>query len=246
MIRGILHEVGAEQQPVVRAELAAHRAQEPPPRAGQEVPHRPAQQGDDPRARGLGQRVEVALEVADDAVDLQPWVLLDELRGGGEHGRLGDVERHVAAQRPVRGHGVEQHARLRRVAGAELHELARAGVLGHLPGDRLEDPPLRAGRVVLRQLRDALEQLGAVRVVEVLGGQLLGGPREPVEDVLGEGALVAGAQARGDPDGGGRHQSPCTSLRPAKICRRSGRSQLRNDVVAMRGWVVHAPPRRTR
>ena len=61
-------------------------------------------------------------------------------------------------------------------------------------GARLEDRALGARRVVLGQLADPVEQLGAAGVVEVLGRQLLERPGEPVEHVVGERALVAGAE----------------------------------------------------
>ena len=51
---------------------------------------------------------EVALEVAEHAVDAQPRVLLDELLGARPQHGLGDVERDVAVQRPGVVHRVEQ------------------------------------------------------------------------------------------------------------------------------------------
>ena len=61
-----------------------------------------AQPVDVPDARhvGRGHVGEVALEVADDAVDLDPGVLVDDRRRALAQGVLGDVEGHVAAQRP--------------------------------------------------------------------------------------------------------------------------------------------------
>ena len=55
--------------------------------------------------------------------------------------------------------------------------------------------------------------------------------------------LVAGAEVGAHDDARrGQH----ASRTPAKICRRSGRSQLRNVFVATRGCVAHDPPRSTR
>jgi hypothetical protein len=50
----------------------------------------------------------------------------------------------------------------------------------------LEDRALGPRRVVLGQIADAVEQCGAARVVEVLGGEFLEWAREAVEDVVGQ------------------------------------------------------------
>ena len=67
----------------------------------------------------------------------------------------------------------------------------RGSVFGYffwrgLRGAADEDRPLRARRVVLRQLADAVEQLGAAGVIEVLGGELLERPGEAVQHIVGE------------------------------------------------------------
>jgi hypothetical protein len=188
------------------------------------------------RAAGLGRRdlVEVVLEVAADAAHVGPGVLGgDGGRGVADHGAV-DVERDVAPERAGARHGVEQDAGLGGGAGPELDELADAGGRDDRVGARLEDRALGAGRVVLGQLADPVEQRGAARVVEVLGRQLLGGAGEAVEDVVGERA----------PGGAERHASHA-SLTPEKIWRRWGRSQLRKVVLATRALVAQEPPRRT-
>ena len=231
--RRVLDQVGAEQQEAVVVEPRAQLAQEAPARAGGEVADRAAEEGDDARGAGLRRRDlgEVVLEVAGDALDLEAGVLLGQ-RGGGvaDHAAV-DVERHVALDRS----GVEQHARLVGGAGAELDELARAGHRHDVVRARLQDRPLGAGRVVLGQLGDAVEELRAAGVVEVLGRQLLGRPGEAVERVVGERA------ARRAEGGHASH----ASRTPEKICRRWGRSQLRNVGLATRERVAHEPPRRT-
>ena len=68
----VLDQVGAEQQPVLRAQQRGRASAGTPPRAGREVADRAAEEGDHARALGGGQRVEVALEVAEDAVHAQP------------------------------------------------------------------------------------------------------------------------------------------------------------------------------
>ena len=236
------------------------RAQVAPAAARREVADRPAEEGDDARAAvdGVGDVVEVALEVADDPVHAQPVELLDQPLRAGAHHRLGDVDRHVAVQRAGLVHRAQQQARLGGGAGAELDQLGGARALDDLGGALLQDRPLAARRVVLGQVADLVEQLGADRVVEVLGRQLLERARQAVEDVVGQRAVVTAAEERLDDDallgGAGRgdrvHQvgSPRSraSRTPAKICRRSGRSQLRNVAVATRGCVAQEPPRRTR
>jgi hypothetical protein len=182
----VLDQIRAKEEMTVRAERPRQRAEKASPRTGQEVAERPAEQRDQ-SGRTRRRRVnEVALEVADDAVNLETVVLADQLARARLDGRLGHVDGDVAHERPGVAHGVEENACLRRVAGAQLDELARSGALDDVSGGLFEDRPLRAGRIVLGQLADPLEQLRAARVVEVLGRQLLERPSQSVEDVLGE------------------------------------------------------------
>ena len=142
----------------------------------------------------------MALEVADHAVHAQARVLLGERLRAVAHHALGHVHRHVALQRAGGVQRVEQHARLRGRARAELDELDRARQRRQLGRGLLEDRALGARRVVLGQLADPVEQLGAARVVEVLGRQFLERAREAVEHVLGERAFLAAVEMRVDPD----------------------------------------------
>ena len=125
----VLDQVGAEQEVVAGGEEPGERAQEAPAGAGREVADRAAEEGDHARAAGhrSRDRAQVALEVADDAVDREPVVLLGQRAGALAHGLLGDVERHVAPQGSGAFHRVEQHARLGRRARAELDELGHRG-----------------------------------------------------------------------------------------------------------------------
>jgi hypothetical protein len=95
---------------------------------------------------------------------------------------LGDVEWDVAAHVA----GAKQNAGLRGGAGTDLDELAGARHREHVGGRIVQDRELGPSRVVLGQLGDPLEQLGAARVVQVLGRQFLERTRETVEDVLGQ------------------------------------------------------------
>ncbi len=187
---GVLHQVGAQQQVVAVRQQTRDLAQDAPPRAGRKVADRAAQEGHDARAGGGRDVAQVALEVADHAVHAQARVLLDQAFGAAVDHALGHVDGDVALERAGRLQRVEQHARLGRGPGAELDELAGAGQLGQLLGALLEDRPLGAGRVVLGQLADAVEQLRPARVVEVLRRQLLERPREAVEHVLGQRPLL--------------------------------------------------------
>src|SRR5205807_4854026 len=101
----------------------------------------------------------------------------------------------------------------RRRARAELDELARARQSRELARRALEDRALRARRVVLGKLGDAVEQLRAARVVEVLGWQFLERAREAVARVVCERAFAPVREVRIDADrrlcrwGRGGHQA---------------------------------------
>ena len=137
-------------------------------------------------------------------------------------------------------------------ARAQLDQLASRPVAATISAAcALEDRALGARRVVLGQLADAVEQLRAARVVEVLGRQLLERPRQPVEHVVGEAALVRLVEAAldrdvGIGDRGHRLTRPSRSAGRRRSGAAAGRSQLRNVGVATRGRVAHEPPRSTR
>ena len=164
---------------------------------------------------------------------------------------LGDVDRDVGGEAAGVAHRAQQVARLRCRARAELDQgpgLPRRGDdLSRAPG---EDLALGAGRVVLGQLGDLLEELGAALVVEVLGRQLLrlGGQAEA--DVARHREAAVGAQAHLDLDrlggGAGVHRPASLAQRkPEKIWRRCGRSQLRKLGRMTARSVAQEPPRRT-
>ena len=175
--------------------------------------------------------LQVALEVADHAVDPEPGILRGQRLGALAHHALGDVHRHVALERAGRAESVQQHPRLGRRARAELHQLHRARQLRQLLRAFAEDRALAARGVVLRQLADLVEQPRAAGVVEVLGGQLLERAREAVQHVLGQRAFLGAVEVRVDLDGGrrgcgrgwqGLHRSSRARRNPAKIWRRFG------------------------
>src|SRR5271154_3170035 len=197
----------------------------------------------------------MALEVADDAVNAQTGILVGERSRALAHHALGSVHRYVAVQRPGCLQSVQEHARLRRGARAELDELDRPRQRRDLLGADLQDRALGARGGVLGKLADAVEQLCAAGVVEMLGRQLLERTGEPVESVVRQRAFVRAVEVRVDADGSLEdglawsawlHQRSLARRAPAKICLRWGRSQLRNVSIATRGCVAHEPPRRTR
>jgi hypothetical protein len=239
--RRVLDEVGAEQEGVAGAQHAAHVAEQAPAASGWEVADRASQQGDQATATvGWRHLAQVALEVADDAVYLEPGVVVDQLVGGLAHHALGDVDRHVALRAL---HRVEQHPRLQRGAGAQLHQLAgRVGRRDDLGRASTQDRRLGAGGVVLGELADELEQLGAAGVVEVLGRDLLERLGQAVEHVVGQTALGALPDVHVDH----RIHASLAIRSPEKIWRRCGKSQLRKVGVATRARVAHEPPRSTR
>ena len=68
---------------------------------------------------------------------------------------------------------VEDHPRLARASGTQLHQGGRAKSRNQAWCDRCQQRTLRPRRVVLRQLRDLLEQLRSTLVVEILRIELL-------------------------------------------------------------------------
>ena len=125
---------------------------------GVEVADRAAEEGDQPPFAGVGDALEVVLEVADQAAHLEARVLVDEQPGGLVGDLLGDVDRDVGLQAAGVAHRAEQVAGLRGRARAELDQGRRRAGRGDDLGRALgEDLPLGAGRVVLVELGDLLE-----------------------------------------------------------------------------------------
>ncbi len=109
---------------------------------------------------------EVAVEVADDGVDVEAVVVVGQPGRGGPEELVAHVERQVAPQRSVDGHGVEQQAGLVAGPGPQLDQGVGQGQPGDGRGVGLEQRPLGPGRVVLGQPGDVLEQPAAGFVVE--------------------------------------------------------------------------------
>ena len=111
------------------------------------------------------------LEISDDPGDLEAGVLGSEYAARLGQRHLIDVESHVATKRAGARERAEQEPGLLRGPGAELDQRRRAGQPGEAGGFAGEDGPLRAGRVVLGEPGDLIEELTAALVVEPLGRQ---------------------------------------------------------------------------
>ena len=222
----VLDEVGADQQAVVRAEQPATCAACAGALRG-EVADRAAEERDRrAAARPARDPVEVALEVADDAVDREARDTRPRAR---RRVRTPTRRRRPgrSAQLPPPPSGRAARASCARSRSPSSTSSRGAGRARRCSAARLvENRLLRARRVVLGQLGDALEQLPAARVVEVLRRQRLRA-REPVAHVLGEARerrRRAGAR-RSSPAPPRRRRHRSTSFahrRPAKSCRRCG------------------------
>ncbi len=138
--------------------------------AGREVPDGAAEERDDAGAVARDQ-IEVALEVADDCVDLDAVVLGGDRLGRGAQRHFAHVEGHEAREQVGVGERVEQEPGLLRCPRTELDERVGLGVRHDVGCVRDEDAALRTGGVVLGEARDLVEQLAAAVVVEVLRRQ---------------------------------------------------------------------------
>ena len=162
---------------------------------------------------------------------------------------LGDVEGDEALQVAGLDHRVEQEPRLLGRSRAGLDERVRRGQPRDVARVLGEDDALAPGEVVLGQLRDLLEEHRAALVVEPLRRQLLRRRREALADVFAQRVqAVLGSEVDVDLQRrGGRAvaQASLAQRKPAKICRRIGKSQLRNVTRATVGLVAQEAPRST-
>ncbi len=164
----ILDQVAAQQQHVVTFQVGAHAGEECVPARGREIADRSAEKRDQ-AAVGVGQQVEVTLEIADDRVHPHRRIFLpDRGRGVGEHG-LVHIERDEPAQVAAALEGVEQQAGLGGGSGAEFDEGVRSRHHGDLVDVAGQNRPFGPGGVVLGQPGDGVEEHAPVGVVEPLG-----------------------------------------------------------------------------
>ena len=161
----------------------------------------------------------MGLVVADDPLDREPGILVDQLGGDPAGDALGDVDGNESPERPGVAHRVEQDAALRGRPGAELDQRPRLRGRDDRGRPRVEDLALAAGRVVLGLLGDPLEQLRTALVVELLRRQLLERARQALADNLGDpGEGAALGQFDGDLDCRfGVHQPSSAQRIPAKM-----------------------------
>ncbi len=172
---GVLDEVGAEEEEVTVVHGGADAAEEPDPLGGRHVADRPAEEGDE-APLAAGQEGQVLLVVGDDGPDGQVRMVGGDPGGGLFEELAAHVDRYVGAEGA--GEGVEQEAGLPR-SGAEFEEGLGAGGGGDVGCVHDEDLPFAAGRVVLLQFGDLLEERAAALVIEPLGRQGLGRAGEP-------------------------------------------------------------------
>ncbi len=118
--------------------------------------------------------IEVVFEVADHGVHVDRCVLFVDRARRLAQRLLADVERHEAFERTRAAHRVEQEPGLLRCARSQLHECVRPCQPRDVDRVRAEDLPFTARRVVLREPRDLVEELGPTVVVEPLGRDVLG------------------------------------------------------------------------
>ena len=151
-----------------------------------EVADRRAEEGEEPPPP-FGKPHEMTLEVADDAVHLDPRILVRDRCCRLPQRLLGDVEGHEASEVAGLDHRVEQEPGLLGRARAWLDERVRLRQRRDVVGTLGENDPLAAREVVLGQPRDLVEERGAALVVEPLRRQLLRRRREAPADVLSQG-----------------------------------------------------------
>ena len=188
----VLDQVGAEQQRVARA--TAGRCTEAEERGAlrRAADCRSCRRGTPSAAAPavVGQR-EPAREVGDQRVHRQPRMLGEQRVPGQVEGALADVHRNVGVQR--RSAPRSDGGSSRRSRSPARPACGRRWRRGDLAGARDEDLPLRAGRVVLGQPGDLLEEFAALGVVEPLRRQLLGVRVSPSATSARRAAAVASA-----------------------------------------------------
>ncbi len=151
------HDEAPDARPV------AHAAHQRPCPFGVEVAQGRA--GEEAHARvSLIRQPQGLCEIGHDGMDRQVGIIAGQsARGLLEEARR-DVDRHIGRET---GQTVEQQPRLDARAAAEFDQLRP---LGHMGGQtvraRGQDRGLGAGRVIFRQLRDALEERAALGIVE--------------------------------------------------------------------------------
>ena len=192
--RRILDEIRAEQERVVRLHLRRESREEMDPRARHEVTDGAAEKGDHSGAT-IGDHLEMAIEVTDDTAHREPGILRGDHLGCVDQRALADVEGHVAFERSVCSHRVEEYACLVGTAGPELNQCVGVREVGDGAGVANQDRSFGFGGVVLGKPSDLLEQSTALSVIEPFGWKILRCRRQAGEHVSRQCApYVIGAQ----------------------------------------------------
>src|SRR5687767_1413022 len=175
--RGVLSQIGTEEKAIDRRHQSGYVREQCDGRLPRKVSDRAAEERDERRIGQLRKR-EWLGDVGNDRNDPDLGIVRLELERGRFQEITAHIDRDVRLGAALRAHGIENEPRLRRTPGAELHQRAWLDESDDLPNDGLQQCPLGAREVILGQLGDLLEEVGATLVVEVLRGQLLRGGRQ--------------------------------------------------------------------
>ena len=199
------------------------------------------------RRPSAGSDCEVPLEVADDGVHLEPRILArDRVRAADQH-LLAHVERDETTQGSLGDERVQQEPCLLGRSRAQLDERLRVCLGRDLGCPLLEDPALRPREVVAGEPSDLVEQKRASLVVEPDRRDLLRPVAKAAERLRVERCPALGVVEKNvDANAHRPVYASRAQRKPAKIWRRSGKSQLRKLDRATTESVAHDPPRRTR
>ena len=196
------------------------------------------------RRPSAGIRSRWLVEVADHGVDLEAGVVVGQPHGGRAQELVAHVEGHVAAQRAVRDHGVEQDPGLVARPGPELDQRVGQRDFGDLGGESIEQLALGPGGVVLGQPGDLVEEPAALLVVEPdRRDGLLAAGSSPTQDVVAQRLTQVG---RGQMDLDREAGVPRSRLRvPGQAHAAEGPAGRGGEEVAVGGADVTRPASRS-
>src|SRR3989449_7196484 len=175
----------AQEQSAAGAEKLANLDQQCPTGRRVEVADSAAQKQDQATADRRRNTLEMPLEVADDRVDVDRRIVVDEGADGLRETVPTDVGRDITDINST-ADDIVQKPHLPAGPRPELHDFARPDPSHHLRGDVPDDNLLDPREIVLRKLGDALEENGTGVVVEIFGGKPTRASLEPPADVIRE------------------------------------------------------------
>jgi hypothetical protein len=228
----VLAQVDADEEPAARPDEPRHAGHQRDRFRRLEVPDRRAGEVDGAAARSAARprQPHRGGEVRAEREHLERGVVDAQRERSLVQVLARDVDRHVR-RGPLEA--VEQQPRLRAAAAAVFDEQgACADARCHLARVRTQDRELGARRVVLGEGADLLEQLRALRVVEVLARQRLRPAAEARERVLEE-ALALGVDVGAAPAQKRSHSTSSVS------------SARTPTVLCPASWPAHSPGLKT-